>query len=209
MILSLVIQGARHFRALASMEGLLVICLESGVLLWHKAVVRNNGMPGKPRDPMNMAACFFALYKNAQLAVQPRGPSPLAASGGNNIDAASPPPNPIPMTYNVGKTTLYFRADAPKQLLIIVFTPSQLSREIGDALSDWICAHYARDVDKPRFSRRLHERLHLTLTSAAYAVLKALVGKQGLPLQWMLAVRGEDLKVRLSSLTNNSSSPER
>jgi hypothetical protein len=116
------------------MEGVINICLESGLLLWHKAYKLNYGIPGLPRNPMNLAAFLFAVYKNAlNIVIKPEPTVPL-------LLRKPPPDSELTLRYQMDSSSLYFYPHQATNLLVVVFTSAELSedtaRQVGSALSE-------------------------------------------------------------------------
>lgn len=170
------------------MQGGLVVCLDSGLLLWQRSIARNFGISGRTRDVLNLGAFLFALYGTSSL-IRQHEPKQTFPEGHGSEDS---------VIFDMGHTTLYLRANHTERTLCALFVHSQVSRGTADALSHWMCSQFTKKSDRPRFWRSIHANMSYMLKSMAHPlVCAALDVRLGCKQSWLLVVREEDLKVSI------------
>lgn len=167
------------------MQGGLVVCLDSGLLLWQRSIVRNFGISGRTRDVLNLGAFLFALYgTSSMMAVLKQLPE------GHDSEEDS-------VIFDMGSIKLYLRPNHTERTLCALFVHSHVSRGTADALSLYL-SQFTKKSDRPRFWRSIHANMSYMLKSMAHLLVCAAMDvRLGCKQSWLLVVREEDLKVSI------------
>jgi len=164
------------------MDGVLVVTLRGGLLLWHAAYAPNFGLP-RPTHPMNLASYVFALQSNASAIYDGDDDAPPAPAAG-----AAPARCLRYVALGAGPTVdfaEYVDGAGAATLLCAAFTRpgfgsrAQRSALAVDLLARFVARHGAGDA--PPRDRRAADRDAAAAVVSAYAARLAAVAALAAP----------------------------